>query len=194
MEEKKIQILKSCTELTETRVDSTLIFDGSVLHVYKDKIRLPDGKLSSREYMHHVGAVCVLPLTKEKEVICVRQYRYACAQVLLEIPAGKLDAPDEPHLEAAVRELREETGAVGATMTYLGPLLTSPALLDEVIHMYLAEDFTMGETDFDDDEFLEIVKIPLDEMVRMVMRGEIPDAKTQTAVMRAQALLAARET
>jgi len=131
MEEKKIQILKSCTELAETRVDSTLIFDGSVLHVYKDKIRLPDGKLSSREYMHHVGAVCVLPLTKEKEVICVRQYRYACSRVLLEIPAGKLDAPNEPHLEAAVRELREETGAVGATMTYLGPLLTSPALLDD---------------------------------------------------------------
>lgn len=192
MENRKIQYLKQCDHLLESRVDSELIFDGAVLHVYKDRIRLPDGNLSSREYMHHVGAVCVPPLTREGDVICVRQYRYACSRVLLEIPAGKLDAPDEPHAEAAVRELREETGAVGAKMTYLGPLLTSPALLDEVIHMYLAEDFTIGETDFDEDEFLEVVKIPLSELTDMVTRGEIADAKTQTAVLRVNALLAAR--
>ena len=105
---------KKCEDLVEKQVDSTFIFDGTVLHVYKDTVRLPDGGQSAREYVRHNGAVCVLPLTPEGEVLCVRQYRYACGQVLLEIPAGKLDSPDEPHAEAARRELREETGITAA--------------------------------------------------------------------------------
>ena len=172
----------------ERQLASELIFDGKVLHVYRDVIGLPNGKEGFREYCRHGGAVCVVPLTDHNEVICVRQYRYAVGKVVLEIPAGKLDSPDEDPLEAAVRELREETGYRNATVTSIGNLYTSPALLSEVIYMYLAENMTPGDVDPDEDEFLEIVKIPLDEMVAMIVRGEIMDAKTQAAVLKVWAM------
>lgn len=173
----------------EKQVSSELIFDGKVLHVYKDDIALPDGRPSMREYVKHIGAVCVVPVTREGEVICVKQYRYAIGRLMLEIPAGKLDSRDEDPLEAAKRELREETGAVSGKMTYLGIFYSSPAILDEKIHMYIAEELEFGETDFDEDEFIEIEKIPLSELVRMIQAGEVPDGKTQAAVMRADHLL-----
>lgn len=172
----------------EEKTKSELIFDGKVLHVFRDEIKLPNGKPSMREYIKHVGAVCVIPITEEGEVVCVRQYRYAVGRVLLEIPAGKLDSSDEDPKEAVLRELREETGARCGKLTSLGLYLGSPALIGEHIEMYLAEDLTFGETDPDDDEFLEICKIPLSEMVQMVLRGEIPDGKTQVAVLRAAAM------
>lgn len=170
--------------LTEQQVDSALIYDGRILHVYRDNIALPDGKPAVREYIRHVGAVCVVPLTEEGEVVCVRQYRYPFSDVLLEIPAGKLNAKNEVPEEAALRELREETGAVCQQLTYLGKYYGSPAILDECIHMYLAEGLTFGKTDPDDDEFLEVVRIPLAELVRRIANGEIPDGKTQAAVLR----------
>ena len=172
----------------ETQRDSQLIFDGRVLHVYKDTIGLPNGRESMREYCRHGGAVAVVPLTKDNEVVCVRQYRYALGRVALEIPAGKLDSPNEDHLEAALRELREETGYTPGRVVSIGDLATSPALLTEIIYMYLAEDLTPGEVDPDEDEFLEIVHIPLEEMVDMILRGEIQDAKTQAAVIKVWAM------
>lgn len=177
----------------EKHVASHPIFDGQILHVFKDDITLPDGKPATREYIRHVGAVCVLPLTAEGEVICVRQYRYPTASVMLEIPAGKLDYKGEDHEQAVRRELREETGALCGTLTDLGIFYSSPALLDEKIHMYLAEDLTFTDTDPDEDEFVESVRIPLSELVDMVMRNEVPDCKTQAAVMRVAYLLAHRE-
>ena len=180
---------KDISSFSEKTVSSELIFDGKVLHVYRDEITLPDGKPAFREYNRHVGAVCVIPLTDEGEVICVRQYRYPVAEVLLEIPAGKLDYKGEDPESAARRELREETGAVCRELIYLGKYLGSPAILDECIHMYLAKGLTFGETDFDDDEFLETVRIPLDELVDMIMNGEIPDGKTQIAALRAKKTL-----
>ena len=153
------------------------------------EIELPNGAPSFREYIRHVGAVCVIPITAQGEVICVKQYRYAVEDVLLEIPAGKLDSKDEDPESAVRRELREETGAVCGKLTYLGKYLGSPALLNECIHMYLAEDLTFGDTDFDDDEFLEIVRIPLSDLVEDVMAGKIPDGKTQIAVLRAARML-----
>ena len=122
----------------EKQVSSELIFDGKVLHVYRDDIALPDGKPAFREYIRHVGAVCVIPITDAKEVVCVKQYRYAGGEVLLEIPAGKLDSKEEDPEAAARRELREETGAICGKLMYLGRYLGSPAILDECIHMYLA--------------------------------------------------------
>ena len=175
-------------DYTEKQLRSELIFDGKVLHLYKDDILLPDGNTGFREYCKHVGAVCIVPLTDEDEVICVRQYRYAHRKMVLEIPAGKLDSPDEDPTEAALRELREETGATCDKLTYLGPLYTTPALIDEVIHMYMAEGLTFGETDLDEDEFLNIELIPLDALYAMVMDGTIRDAKTQIAVLKVYSL------
>ena len=180
---------KDISALEEKQSSSQLIYDGKVIRVFRDEIILPDGNRAFREFNRHNGAVCVIPVTENREVICVRQYRYAVGDVLLEIPAGKLDSKDEDPDSAVIRELREETGAVCGRLTYLGKYLGSPAILDECIHMYLAEELTFGDTDFDDDEFLETVRIPLDELVKMVMNGEIPDGKTQIAVLRAHKML-----
>lgn len=187
------EILPSDSALIEKCVSSELIFDGRVVHLYVDRIALPDGREATREYMRHIGAVCVLPIDKFGVVHCVRQYRYPHAKVLLEIPAGKLDSKTEDHASAALRELREETGFSCKKLTYLGDIFTSPAILDEVIGLYLAEDLSSGDTHFDDDEFIAPIGIPLDEMVDMVMRGEIPDAKTQIAVMCVHELLRRRK-
>jgi len=161
-----------------------LIFDGKVLHVYCDEVICPNGRKSTREYAKHLGAVCVVPLTDKNEVICVKQYRYAHHRMFLEIPAGKLDYAGEDRREAALRELREETGALCETLTHIGDIVPSPAILTERISMYLAQGLTFTDTDYDEDEFIEIVKIPLAELVEMIMRGEIEDAKTQTAILK----------
>lgn len=179
--------------LREERIASRLIFDGRVVHLYVDRVRLPDGKEAEREYMRHIGAVCVLPLDRDGIVHCVRQYRYPHARVLLEIPAGKLDSRTEDHASAALRELQEETGFRCGKLTFLGDIYTSPAILDEVIGLYLAEDLTPGDTHPDADEFLAPVGIPLDRLVDDVMAGRIPDAKTQLAVMRVAELLRRRK-
>ena len=173
-------------DYTEKQLHSELIFDGKVLHLYRDDILLPDGKKGFREYCKHVGAVCIVPLTAADEVICVKQFRYAHRKMVLEIPAGKLDSPDEDPVKAALRELREETGATCGKLTYLGPLYTTPALIDEVIYMFMAEELTFGETDFDEDEFIEVERIGLDELVDRICRGEVPDSKTQACVLRAK--------
>ena len=179
-----MQFEKPESYFKETQASSELIFDGKVLHLYCDEINLPDGGKSFREYCKHNGAVCVVPLTREGEVVCIRQYRYALGRVTLEIPAGKFDYIGEDHREAALRELREETGYTTDNLIDIGPLATSPALLTEIIYCYLAEDMTPGETDPDEDEFLEIVHIPLGEAVDMILRGEIQDAKTQAAILK----------
>ena len=175
--------------LIETCAASKSVFDGKILHVFVDDINLPNGERGFREYIKHIGAVAVLPLTDDGKVICVRQYRYAVGQVTTEIPAGKLDSLDEDPIEAALRELREETGARCKRLTYLGTYLASPAILDEKINLYLARDLDFGETDPDDDEFIDVVQIPLAEMVDRVMAGEILDGKTQLAVLKVNELL-----
>lgn len=179
--------------LREERMASRLIFDGRVVHLYVDRVRLPDGKEAEREYMRHIGAVCVLPLDRDGVVHCVRQYRYPHAEVLLEIPAGKLDSKTEDRASAALRELREETGFRCGKLTFLGNIYTSPAILDEVIGLYLAEDLVPGDTHPDEDEFLAPVGVPLEQLVDDVMAGKIPDAKTQLAVMRVAELLRRRK-
>lgn len=171
--------------MEEKTISTKTIFDGKVIHLHLDDIRLPDGNVGFREYCTHNGAVCVIPITSDNEVICVRQYRYAIRKPLLEIPAGKLDTKDENPDEAVHRELREETGAISDNITFLGLYYGSPALINEKIYMYMAQDLSFGETDLDDDEFLEVIKIPLDKMVEMVLSGEIEDGKTQSAVLRA---------
>lgn len=180
-------------QMREECLSSELMFEGKVLHLYRDVVRLPNGAEGFREYNRHIGAVCVLPLDAEENVYCVRQYRYPVGEVLTEIPAGKLDSKTEDRYAAALRELREETGFRAGKLTYLGDFYPSPAICDERISMYLAEDLTAGETQFDDDEFLSTVKFPLAELADKVQAGAIRDAKTQMAVMRVSDLLRRRK-
>ena len=177
------------SDFIEKQISSELIYDGIVLHVYRDEIEQSTGTRSIREIIRHNGAVCVVPVTEDGKVICVKQYRYAYAQTMLEIPAGKLEGKDEDPESAARRELREETGMIAGKLTHIGKMYGSPAILDEVIHMYLAEDLTQGECDPDEDEIIETVTIPLEDMVKMVMNGEICDAKTQIAALKAHYII-----
>ncbi len=180
-------------KLTEKQKSSELIYDGKVLHLYKDIVTLPDGSEAIREICKHNGGVCILPLTDDGDVICVRQYRYAHKQLTLEIPAGKLEAKDTDIREAALRELKEETGATCKELIYLGKTYPSPALLSEVIYMFLARGLSFGESSLDDDEFLECERLPLEKLIDMACSDELLDAKTQLAVLRVWKLLSDME-
>ncbi len=174
--------------LIEKKLSRKEIYDGKVLHVVCDDIMLPNGEQAKREFCIHVGAVCVIPVDRDGTVLMERQFRYPHGRVFYEIPAGKLDYIGEDPLSAAKRELREETGAVAQKWTFLGELDTSPALMDEKIHMYMAEELSFTETDLDKDEFLEVERASLSELAEMVMQGKISDAKTQIAVLKAAKL------
>lgn len=176
-------------DLTEKQLSSENIYNGNILHVFKDEIELPNGVHSAREYIKHIGAVCVVPVTDDGKIILERQYRYAVGQTMIEIPAGKLDSADEDPLEAATRELREETGAVARRMEYLGEYYGSPAILSERIHMFLAVGLEFGEQDFDEDELLEVFSMPITDAVSEVLAGRITDGKTQAGVLRVAAML-----
>lgn len=175
-------------DLTEKTLTSQEIYDGRVVHLFRDTVRLPDGKESVREVIRHPGAVCVVPVTDEGEVVMVRQFRYPFASVLLEIPAGKMEAGENP-LDCAMRELSEETGACAREWTALGVVYPSVAYLDEKIYVYLAHGLTFVQTHTDADEFLQVEKYHLHSVLDMVMEGSVPDGKTQIAILKACRLL-----
>jgi len=177
------------TALAERQRSSREIYNGKILHVFEDAVELPNGRPATREYLRHIGAVCVLPLLPDGRVLVERQYRYPVGQVLTEIPAGKLDAPDEDPEAAARRELREETGAVAGELVSLGLFYPACAYSDEAIHMYLARKLTFGERALDEDEFLNVERVPLRELAEDVLAGRIPDAKTQLAILKVSCML-----
>ena len=189
MIERHSETTEELLALRETQIDSEDLYKGAVVHLFRDNVRLPDGKTSVREYVRHIGAAAVLPITKDGDALLVKQFRYPFDQLLLEIPAGKRDSFTEDPYETAKRELEEETGMQCETLIPLGEYYSSPAILDEVIWVYLATELEAGVQHTDDDEFLELVRVPFPELVKMVERNEIPDGKTQMAVLKAARIL-----
>lgn len=171
-------------KLNEKTIKEEYIYKGRIINLRKDEVELPNGKTASREVIEHPGGVCILPLTDKNEIVMERQYRRPYDDVLLEIPAGKRDGNGEEPIECGKRELREETGAVAEKYTSLGELYPSPGYSAEVIYMFLAEGLTFGSDDRDEDEFLNIELVPFEKALKMVLSGEIKDAKTQAAIMK----------
>lgn len=175
-------------DLQEEKVSSQTIFEGKIIRVTLDQARLPDGELASREVVYHPGGVAVLALGDDNMVTLVQQYRYPIGKVLLELPAGKLDGPED-HRLAAIRELSEETGLEADQLTYLGCTLASPGFCDERLHMYLAQGLHQKKQHLDQDEFLNVLTMPFDQLVEQVMDGTIIDAKTVAATLKVKVLL-----
>ena len=175
--------------LTEETLCSKKVYSGPVFDVYSDNVRLCSGSEARRDYLLHRGAVAIIPLDDEGNVIMERQFRYPHRRVLYEIPAGKLEAFDTDPLEAARRELLEETGVTAESIVHLGQYIPSPAILSEVIQVYLARGLTYGETCPDEDEFLEVERIPLGRLVDMIMANEISDGKTVFGILKTKLLL-----
>ena len=169
--------------LNEQPLSADYKYRGRIINLRVDTALLPNGSSATREVVEHPGGVCVAALTEDGYLLFVRQFRYPYQKVLLELPAGKLDPGEDP-LEAGKRELREETGAEAARYESLGELYPSPGYCGEIIHMYAATGLTFGQMSPDEDEFLEVEKIPLEEAARMVLDNEIADAKTQAAVLK----------
>ena len=158
-------------------------FSGHVVALRVDQARIGDGSVREREVVEHPGGVAILALDEENNVTLVQQYRYPFHQVLLELPAGKLDA-GEDHRPAAIRELSEETGLEAGELTYLGCLLASPGFCTERLHMYLARDLRKKESHPDEDEFLLPERIPLDQLVSMALDGTLIDGKSVIGVLK----------
>ena len=181
--------MKDFENLTEVKTGSEEIFDGIVLHLFKDTVELPNGNPAIREVIRHVGAVGVIPVTDGGNVIVERQFRYPLNRVITEIPAGKLDSFAEDRLSAAKRELEEETGYTANEWIELGDYYPSPAYCDERITLYLARGLTQGQRHLDEDEFLNFEEVPLSNLIEDVMAGRITDGKTQVAILKVARLL-----
>jgi ADP-ribose pyrophosphatase len=169
-------------DLTERRISSEQVFDGALLKVYRDAVRLPDGSSGGREYIRHPGAVAIVPFFDDGRVLLERQFRYPHGREFIELPAGKLE-PGEPHLDTAKRELLEETGYVAQEWTRLGVIHTAIAYTDEAIELFIARKLTLQTRNLDQGEFLEILSVPFDEAVAMVRDGRITDAKSVAGLL-----------
>ncbi|MGF7087927.1 ADP-ribose pyrophosphatase [Kroppenstedtia sanguinis] len=168
-------------KLEEQTIHSRTLFEGRVIRVELDEVRLPNGETSTRELVRHPGAVSVLAVTEEGKIVLVRQYRKPLEREILELPAGKLEPGEEP-ADCARRELEEETGYRATELTHLVSFYTSPGFADELLHLYEAQGVSEGTFQPDEDEFVERVELTLEEAFERVKSGEICDAKTVTAL------------
>ena len=164
-------------DLTEQFVSGEEVYAGGFLHVHRDIVRLPDGSQTAREYVRHPGAVGIVALPGDGQVLLVRQHRYPHRRDFIEIPAGKLE-PDEPALETGKRELLEETGYVAEQWTRLGIIHNAIAYSDEMIELWLAQDLTLRTQALDQGEFLEVLTVPIAEALTMTRDGRITDVKS----------------
>jgi ADP-ribose pyrophosphatase len=169
-------------DLTEHCVSTEQVFDGALLKVHRDVVRLPDGSTGAREYIRHPGAVAIVPMFDDGRVLLERQFRYPHHREFIEVPAGKLE-PGEPALDTAKRELLEETGYVAAEWTRLGVIHTAIAYTDEGIEIFLAKKLEKRERKLDQGEFLELLIVDFAEAVRMIRDGRITDAKSVSALL-----------
>ena len=174
-------------DMTEKMLESREVYRGRILRVREDKVLLPNGKTGTREVVEHPGGVGILALDGD-EVLLVKQFRYAFSRVLTEIPAGKREKGEEPFVTAQ-RELKEEIGAEAAEWTELGALIASPGCYGETLYLFMARGLRFGETHPDEDEFLEVVRVPFDEAAARCMDGRLTDAKTVAAILKARFLL-----
>jgi ADP-ribose pyrophosphatase len=165
------------SHLRETRLDGELAYDGHFLKVTRDRIKLPDGSESQREFIRHPGAVVILPLLPDGRVLLERQFRYPNDRVFIEFPAGKIDPGEDP-LATAKRELEEETGYTAGEWNFVCTIHNAIAYSDEHLDIFLARDLTAGEAKLDEGEFLELFTATVPELLDMVRKGEITDVKT----------------
>jgi ADP-ribose pyrophosphatase len=167
-------------------------FAGRVFQVEVHDVRLPDGRMAKREIVRHNGGACVVAVDDDENVYLVRQFRKPFEEELLEVPAGKLEVGEDP-LDCATRELMEETGLAASSIEWLATVYPSPGYLSEILWIYLATGLTYGQSNLDDGEFLSVHPYPMSELLAMIDRGEIRDAKTQVGLLRAARVLAARK-
>lgn len=181
---------------TSARLDSARVYSGRVLNLDVHRVRFPDGSVGELEIIRHPGASAVIPFASDPagddpQVLLIRQFRYAAERVIYEIPAGRLE-PGETPLACAIRELREETGCTAARVEPLITIYTTPGFTDEKIHLFMATGLTIGASSPEADEFIEVVTIPLSEVLLMIERGEIVDGKTLIAILYAAGYRAGR--
>lgn len=175
-------------KLYEEKISSRRIFNGKILGLSFDKVRLPNGKTASREKIIHPGAVAVVAVTDENEVLLVRQYRYPVDDITIEIPAGKLERDELPK-SCAKRELAEEVGAVDGKLRLLSSFYTTPGFCNEVLHLFIATGFKILNNSLDEDEFLDIIKIKMETALLWIKEGKIKDSKTIIGILMARDLL-----
>ncbi|MBQ8297643.1 MAG: NUDIX hydrolase [Ruminococcus sp.] len=174
--------------LQEKTISSQTVYEGVIFTITQDVAELENGTAARRDVLLHPGGVCVIPITDNNEIFLVNQFRYPFREVTTEVPAGKLN-PGENHAECGRRELLEETGCTCDEYVYLGEMYPTPAYNSEITHIYLAKGLHFNDQNLDDDEFLDVIRVPLSEAVEMVMNGELKDGKTQIAILKAARIL-----
>jgi ADP-ribose pyrophosphatase len=172
-------------KLHEERLGSKKIFNGKILGLYHDTVRLPNGRTASREKITHPGAVAMVPVTSDNNILLVKQYRYPVSDITIEIPAGKLAVGEDPE-SCAERELTEEIGAVGGEIHLLSSFFTTPGYCDEILYLFIATGFKRSDNNLDEDEFLEIMEVKMEESVLWIKEGKIKDCKTIAGILMAR--------
>ena len=170
------------SDLKEDKITSTQIFSGKLIDLYLDNVRLPNGKKSTREWIDHPGAVCLVPILDNGDILLIRQFRYGPRGEFIEIPAGKIDKNEDP-LKCGLRELEEETGYKSNKLTFLTNIHPAIGFSNEKMWMYLAEELELSKKKLDEDEFLELLPTPLEKALEWVFSGKITDVKTIIGIM-----------
>ncbi|MBP0979843.1 MAG: NUDIX hydrolase [Oscillospiraceae bacterium] len=164
-------------------VNKNIVYNGDFLKLRLDQVKLPNNKQTTREFVSHPGAACVLAIDDDDNILVVKQHRYPISKITYEIPAGKLDLGEKPE-DCALRELEEETGYKAGKLDLLGVLHPAPAYTTEIIYIYLASNLSKGQVNLDDEEFLVSEKININKILEMILDNKITDAKTQVAILK----------